>query len=304
MRGTSFLGGLYGGLPGSRQSVPRSELFAILALIRLAAPSAFLHVVTDSKITYDTYCSGFNDPKWRESPNADLWVCVWELCAARSGKCCVYWVKAHAAESEEMYRSYCPNPVHVVGNACADLLAGWGSLSVAVPSAVADQVLSSLSSVHVIQMRILAIMIPVIEDNPRAKRGPTLGLQLPAGNVALGSSHSLVAPGSSYCLLCGWGPRGAGRQRWLRSACVGRFSLAPSFRMVATQGAIVKGVCQTAGRVIHRSHNLHVSKGIFVCVRCGYLAASNVRKLQNPCLDIMSPNRASVLHRLQQGLLP
>ena len=75
--------------------------------------------------------------------------------------------------------------------------------------------------------------------------------------------------------------------------------------MVATHGAIVHGMCQIAGRVIHPSHKLRVFKGIFVCVRCGYLAAGDVRKLQDPCLGIVSNNRERfVLKRLRQGMLP
>ena len=92
----------------------------------------------------------------------------------------------------------------MVGNACADVLAGRGAIMGEVPSAVADQVLSFMSLVVAIQRRMLVVLGPILEKRPVIARA-VVTLNMPAGTMALASDHSLVAPNYPYCLKCGWG---------------------------------------------------------------------------------------------------
>ena len=137
----------------------------------------------------------------------------WDKLASRSGRVSLYWVRAHAAESEVLYAKYRPSAVQVVGNDCADMLANFGARLCVVEPKTTDQVLSSMSLVHLVQKRMLAILLPLLVARP--KMVDSISLRLPPGAVSLGSVHQLVAPGFPFCLQCGWGPRGPRKQTWL-----------------------------------------------------------------------------------------
>jgi len=59
------------------QTVPRSELTALLLVAINGHEAAYVDVFTDSKITADTYHRG--KPRARFAANADLWVYLFQL---------------------------------------------------------------------------------------------------------------------------------------------------------------------------------------------------------------------------------
>ena len=124
------------------------------------------------------FIAGASAKEWRESENSDIWQVLWDKLAARSGRVCLYCVKAHAAESEAMYLKYQPSAVHVVGNACADMLADFGARLCGVEPKVTDQVLSSMSLVHLIQKRMVAIIVPLLVARPKIADDLCLRLSL------------------------------------------------------------------------------------------------------------------------------
>ena len=61
-------------LPGLRQFVPRSELYAIHTVLRNVADGD-VEIVTDSKMCADSYSTGKEHRS--QSVNADLWCEAW-----------------------------------------------------------------------------------------------------------------------------------------------------------------------------------------------------------------------------------
>ena len=113
----SFVWGCFSPLPGSRQSVPRSELYAILTVLRNVV-SGDVEIITDSKTCADSYSQGRDHCV--QSVNADLWCEAWRH-VGRLGAVVVRWVKAHAGRQHLAagllsFHDLC-------GNYCADALA-------------------------------------------------------------------------------------------------------------------------------------------------------------------------------------
>ena len=88
----------------------------------------------------------------------DLWYALQRALSRRSAPTMVRWVKAHALEQPKFIGQYNLTATDVLGNACADWLAGQGAI-VAAPS-IRDQaqVLQAVSMVGRIQLRLVAIL--------------------------------------------------------------------------------------------------------------------------------------------------
>ncbi len=94
-----FTGGLFGALPSSTQTVPISEVYAMLAVILNHSDRAPITIVTDSEIServFEKRPQGF-DP-WK--PNADLWQWLWEALGPRANAVFVKWIKSHWDEGK------------------------------------------------------------------------------------------------------------------------------------------------------------------------------------------------------------
>ena len=180
--------GFYAALPGVMQTVPRSELFAVLVAIRLCAVGTFLHIVTDSLTTHDLFKAGVDGHAWRHSANADLWALVWAQVSHKSVT--LHWVKAHVVEDIYLWEAYRPPLFHVVGNSCADVLADLGAKVGALPPLVVDPILVQLSAVSVIQRRLLALTLPILAK--RELTGGRVSLRLPRLVSRLASDHALI----------------------------------------------------------------------------------------------------------------
>ena len=156
MKGVSFQWGVYAPLPGLKQDVPRSELFAFVFLASMLQVDAFAHLVSDSAINVDMFLKG---PKglWRTSENANLWEVLWRVLAP---KCVlrVYWVKSHSLDKFDLFQKYAPNVVHAIGNVCADTLAEFGAKVAAPPDEDVARVCSHFGVVRQAQRRLSAIL--------------------------------------------------------------------------------------------------------------------------------------------------
>lgn len=118
MNGKRFVSGLYGPLPGSYQSVPRAELFAITSMLRsLVKPARvqadhwniILGIAKDRRIT----CGSI-------FPDADLWRIFWHLIDDLGGLGSdleFVWVKAHSNDGSDAS----------IGNNWADRMANFGA---------------------------------------------------------------------------------------------------------------------------------------------------------------------------------
>ena len=75
--------------------MPRAELFAVIVLVGCIVVGGEVCVVSDSAVTVAGVMSGK-----RGGDNADLWLQLWALVAARDVRLEARWVKAHTFEDE------------------------------------------------------------------------------------------------------------------------------------------------------------------------------------------------------------
>ena len=300
LRGDSFQWGAYGALPGLAQSVPRSELFAVLVILRRAVAGAFLHIVSDSWVTVACFLEGPGGA-WRASANADLWAHVWRLVSTMGGVQ-LHWVKSHCAEQLSLFEWYAPKVFWVVGNACADVLADYGAKAGVVPAVVANAFVEQQALVERVQRRLVAVLEMHLTVRTKSDRG-CVAMRLPPLAGRLVSPHRLVAPGTPFCLDCGWGPRGARQCQWFKSTCPGVARVA-GLKVGVVRCGMVAGAIEVCGVPVHASHLLLYHLGFFVCVLCGFGAGSRLVGLKGPCPRFCSPPRRSGLNRVLRGQLP
>ena len=85
-----LLFGAFAAIPGPIQTVPRSELFAVLMVVSAVVPGAVVTIVSDSAITV----KGIQEHRCTGS-NADLWDVIWRFVASKRIALKARWVKSH-----------------------------------------------------------------------------------------------------------------------------------------------------------------------------------------------------------------
>jgi len=80
-------------LPGEAQTVPRSELTALLLVAINVHDAAIVDFFTDSKIIANTYHKGKHRAKF--AANADLWGRLFQLMKHQGLHVSVYWMPNH-----------------------------------------------------------------------------------------------------------------------------------------------------------------------------------------------------------------
>ena len=315
---SSFAWGAFAPLPGSVQTVPRSELYAVLAVVLFACPSADLVVVTDSQITADTFRAGWEALDVR-SRNLDLWAALFALVRSRPGRVALLWVKAHCLDDPSLIRSYCVPFEHVIGNACADVLAdrGAGLAAAAGDDVYAYRRLSLL--VHRIQTRRVAVLHHLVVHFPREMSGSrplSRPPRLPLSGHALASQHVAIVVGSRWlCAACGCGlAAGASRVQvleWFATACCPNrraavLHLDSVLGSSACRPVFVPAACPVVLKdvLVHSSHRLFVFRGVFCCSVCGHLAGHHLRLLRAVCPGVALESGRRNVARLRAGLLP
>ena len=98
------LGGGYAALPGT-QSVPRSEIMALILVLASVCRDAPLELVTDAQTVCDTILDGYGG-RWRISDIVYFWTVFWAYFRPRLIKPKVRWVKAHADTNYEFVKKY------------------------------------------------------------------------------------------------------------------------------------------------------------------------------------------------------
>ena len=202
--------GAYGPLPGRRQTVPRSELFAAIAVLDLVqrgdvvifSDCSYLVDHADSLAKRECLCLG---------RNGDLWTRWWHLIDTRDGLVVVKKVKAHS-----MYSDLCSGAITLEnfrGNALADYLAGKGAEIGRVDSNKILSIEFTDAQAWKIQKRLLAILKHIYASSPEAEpkrvpppvKVPRPVLDPPLVRLAA-MGHKLVRKGNlwrcSECVQC------------------------------------------------------------------------------------------------------
>ena len=154
--------GVYFGLEGKVQTVPRSELFAIIVLCLLAAPNISIRVGSDSAICVSGVAS-----KQRSGENWDMWGRLWKLVGDKQIQLECFWVKSHGDEHPEFFSKYDLSVHDSFGNCCADRLAIAAASAAEIPLHIANPVLKKISHTQLIQKRLVAILQELVVAFPR-----------------------------------------------------------------------------------------------------------------------------------------
>ena len=274
-----------------------------MILAVMVAPGSCICVVTDSELTF----LGIGDRR-RCGENADVWVALWNLVSTKSLRLTGKWVKAHLLEKPELRAKYPTACVDVFGNACADQLAERAAIPAQVPDTVAKTVLSWQARTLAIQKRMVAILMHLVVEFPRATR-PSVRRPFvcPLERAACESEHMVVLrKHGASCATCLQGcADGLDAQRlWLSTPCLGHAIPLDSMEARPVPVPLSPDFpTYMSGRVVHCSHAVFVFKGLAFCTQCGCFGAWRVKNLVLACAGITKYGTNS-LRRILAGNPP
>ena len=147
------LGSIFGGLPGSRQAVPRGELWALIQLLQRT--SGDLTVAVDAAYTTKGHSRG---PAWAHQGNHDLWATYWATVGSRAGTVTLLKVKSHI-RLEALPAAEAGRELAYRANQAADAAACAGALAAALPSHVCREVEQVDAKAWRVQKRLLACLL-------------------------------------------------------------------------------------------------------------------------------------------------
>ena len=294
-------------VPGSVQTVPRAELFAVLVIVTNVGGGATT-VFTDSQTNANLFARGRQSCS--SSENADLWLAIFQLVDSKGIQLDLVWIKGHADQIEVFLR-YQVSPKHLLGNLIADTFANMAADECQVLYEDSIAVQWHFALVRKIQLRAVRILSTVLEARlPFTSEQPKLStpraLSLDARVIQ--SQHSFAKYGRTLqCIKClQFSPLNAcAKARWLASACVPDMQVLNTLCIGAIKPSnIPSGKRVSVGRsVLHPSHKLAVFRGLFFCADCGYVASAKAQKLVGECTD-RGPAAVRRVIRIRQGLLP
>ena len=290
---------VYFALPGSIQTVPRSELQAILVVLQNVEVWLPVDIASDSLVNVALFLKG---PRFtRNAANPDLWQQVWEAVRLRTADTIVRWIRSHTGPKEISAGEI--SELDSKGNEWADRMADRAAELAKVPELYAAPALARQAQVQQIQQRLVAVLMTHgkrASTKPRAERAGR------AECSSEGSPHCLVEVSSQHwwCSEClAYSPKTlAARKRWM-SKCSGRLWVEgkPSNLVPERANQVDKG--------FHLSHHLGSHRGLFYCTACGAYGSQKARKLTSPCGQ-PQPGTQPKQHwlyavaRIQKGLLP
>ena len=304
-----FLWGAWAVLPGSKQTVPRAELFAMLLVVRHVV-AGDVTIKSDSLVNCELFGKGKS--ACLLSVNHDLWAQLWSLIEQKALSVNMFWIKGHATVENILQHDLAP--VDVAGNFCADALANSASVVAEVwPHDVAN-ITWYYAIVRRVQARAVAVLSSTVSTRKLTVKCqvPTVARSLPEpSNVgaAILSQHKLCRVGADWhCNLCiqSMNERSPLFREWLASPCDPDSSLVRTLQAgnsrptrLSASSAIVIG-----RQPVHGSHELHVYRGLYFCRLCGYHAHAAARRLAAACLGRTAPGAARRARTLLSGKLP
>ena len=301
-------------MDGEQHTVPRAEALAVCVVLEAVARDRDVELFVDNDDTVKKLRRYIDDP-WAPrsmAKNFDLWNRVRQALQQRQGKACttVKWVKSHADANVDFIWRFELLEHEVVGNKAADVLAGMGAKEARVGPGDRERHLWQEAALRAVQRRLLSIHREALFNSsgqrPRAF-GPHPLPPVPqtVAALAIASSHDLVSSSAAragvWCKRCQQVPERAELQQWLKQPC--REAVPPA-KLDSCWASVEGLVVVVGGRRLHESHRLHVCRGLYFCVRCGYYSGEAPRNLAEPCAGVLSPAGAGNLSRIRRQLLP
>ena len=286
-------------LPGSIQTVPRGELYALVLLSILAEEYATIDFVTDNLGVSDSFNAG---PKHCSSTNnCDLFHVLFRTIYNKALDFRVRWMPSHLLENPKKGVFTGVSLTDLYGNQQADSQAGEASkeASRVIPVEDATAIIFNLRLVVRIQRRLAAILMSM-PDRPKVPKAPTIPRVSLARLVDL-SSHTIVESESHIrCVRClsSFKKSDPQAKRWLQASCavVGSATDKPI--------PIFYSNVHVGSSIIHHTHKLFTFKGLVYCNKCGCRAGSRVlRGLADRCAPPTQYGMSS-LAAIREGQLP
>ncbi len=154
-------------LPGTVQTVPRGELYALVALVLFASQGSTLDYVTDNKGLYNTYTQG---PKFAlQTTNCDLYNMLYKAIYDKALLVEVRWMPSHLLENPTKGVYSGVSYLDLLGNSHADKLADQAAIRFSVPINVSTKYLYYIHLTKRIQFRITTILLN-LPDRPKYKK--------------------------------------------------------------------------------------------------------------------------------------
>ena len=284
-------------LPGSVQTVPRAEYFALYYLLTMVVAGSTVEFVTDHKPLYKLFLAG--KVAARKCANHDLMIPILQMVSVKDIDLTVRWMPSHLSESDPL-----PTDVSIIdvrANNWADIQAKIGAQRICVDLNTSSPIIFYTSLVKRIQNRLIAI----ITNLPHRINTHTKRIAAPKENIEATMQRSthvcFVQSDRMQCARCLSSiPINNHNKclRFLASDCATIGS--DTDRPVPLSSDLV----QIGKLDIHVSHKLLVFKGIVFCDKCG--AISQRKKLGNLASVCCPPTTygKNNLERLRKGNLP
>ena len=207
--------GCYGPLPGGRQTVPKAEMFALIALLQLALACHGPHWVPDEDYVCISDCqylvNGFHNGRHQTSQglNGDLWSRLWELVDLLHGKVKVHKVAAHCSASDIVNHHITLEDA--IGNSTADALATIAAEQCQVDSSIVKTLHKLDELAWKVQRRIVACNLEACTPGQKIVKvaaGPSTklqGLDRTEGLLCLleTNGHKLIKQKTTWqCVRC------------------------------------------------------------------------------------------------------
>ena len=298
--------GVFAPLEGVTQTVPRGELYAIMVVI-LRLDTGLSIVKTDSLVNVQTFDKG--KTACLNAANCDLWKRIWDVLDDGQVKVELEWIKGHA-ENPEIFDRYNVQVEDLYGNLFADKLANRAAELYQVFAHDSFGIQWHYTLVRDIQARAIVILQQVLEARGvhKSVRPPKLPQISAAGEVMRSEHRCTLIGGVLQCNNCFQRSPAtvAGRRGWLKSPCVADSLMVRAMYVGNTRPSpIPAGRSVKVGRaMLDPSHNLHVLKGLYFCMSCGYNASHKAQKLTKECLRASAAGHVERKLTILRGNLP
>ncbi len=287
-------------LPGKIQTVPRSEVAAVLVL---AMHLEYDSVVSDNLVFVDAFKKGYDF--CRKILNSDIYIELFRQLRDRRVCMSVYWIPSHLDDPDKAAKVEIPSWVtkhHVIGNGHADRLVRASSKDYDLDIDVAKPVLDHLKLVGRIQRRIAAVVC----EMPHRPRTKSRKDTTPVSRVSLqqlidNTNHSFGEVNFFYkCMAClhSCSVSSPALRQFLQQECVSC--------KISDAGFKVHGQVSINGVPTHPSHALMCIGGCFCCSKCGFYGDKKFVKLRHSCVGPLSRTHHGniALAEAAQGVAP
>ncbi len=251
-------------LPGSVQTVPRGEIYALFMLVDLAIHLTELDFVTDNKGLFDAFNKG---PIFcATTSSCDLYASIFQVVYDKAIQLSVRWMPSHLLEKPEKGVFSGMSNLDILGNDHADKLAVSAAKQACVTLDVSAPILYYSYLVKRIQNRLATILINLPNRPKREYEQKPNKPGFPFLDALKSSTHVLYEQDGRFSCarcLCNCKFKDPALKHWLSSQCVAIGS--NKDRPIR----LLHSHVHVGNLSVHHSHKLYIYCGLIYCNKCG-----------------------------------